>query len=527
MDPRQDRQKVEWSDIAAAVAFAQQYPGHLYILGDEPNHEGDCKTPTEYAQEFGQFVGQIRAVDQTARFSNGGFATHSCPGLSASIQYAQEFWERHYELHGHTPPIAEWRFHYFPDAANLAPFYNFVSAAAAWSVQHGAPMVLGSFGFPGTTTVDIRPQIRQVLNFLNSQPDVAAAIWWDYDRWIDLKGNPQHHSLTVIDDNTTLSIDGELFRDEYATVSVSPARSGLMSLGDFDGDQKADYADHGQAVSWRDFYVHRNQCVGSDVICFDTANWSTGTTARNSTGWDVLVADFTGDGKADFADLWTPTNSLWIHRNLGAGSPGFHPGNWASVTSSRQGGSWQILAADMDGDGRADLIEHDRATGLIWVRRNLGCASPEEAGGCVNNFSYYFNGGQSIGRSMTGPAWRLVVGNFAGPVGDRRADIADLHVPSGYFWVHRNVAHAGDTKLSTANWAVGHTASGAFTPLFGDFTGDGYVDYANWNPTYGDFYIHRNLQPSAPTAPGQAFEIANWGRGLSATEPVWSILGAR
>jgi hypothetical protein len=86
------------------------------------------------------------------------------------------------------------------------------------------------------------------------------------------------------------------------------------------------------------FWVHRNTGGGLD---FDSANYAYGAGGTSGAGFKVIAGDFTGDGLADFADLYTGHGGMWIHRNLGNGT--FDRGNWSFVQTARPDSSWSLL----------------------------------------------------------------------------------------------------------------------------------------------------------------------------------------
>lgn len=92
-------------------------------------------------------------------------------------------------------------------------------------------------------------------------------------------------------------------------------------------------------------------------------------------GWTtfsrVLLADLTGDGLADALGM-LPDGTYWLYQN--GGNP------TAPFSSGRQVGSGgtdysRLLLADVDGDGRGDLVGM-KPDGSLWLRRN-GNGSPE------------------------------------------------------------------------------------------------------------------------------------------------------
>lgn len=300
---------------------------------------------------------------------------------------------------------------------------------------------------------------------------------------------------------------------EEAAAGIGVASRSSSAMGDFTGDGYADYAD--LSTSTGQFWIRRNYRDGT-FMPFIT-NWGYGRAAAGA-GWRTLVADFTGDGHADFADLHEASGQLWIHENTRDG--GFASANWGTSTV-RVGPNVEILAGDVNGDRKADLVERDAGTGVIRVKLNLrnGSACPSSiCGGGAGGDSFAYPNTGSLFRTVAGPDWRVLLADFTG---DGLADLADVHVPSGNFWVHRNRSDA-TAEWDSADWGHGVGSGGAgWKILAGDFTGDGRADYADLYVSTGQLWVH-----AADGAGGFAPFGANWGYAQSnRPDASWQLLG--
>jgi hypothetical protein len=262
---------------------------------------------------------------------------------------------------------------------------------------------------------------------------------------------------------------------------------GFNTMGDFTGDNRDDLTSHHRTSG---AFTIRANLGGS--FAPDGTFAASGTTPSSSAGWETLAADFDGDGYADFADRHIPSGQVWVHRNLHNGT--FDGNTWAFGYSAT-GPNMEVMAGDLSGDGKADLIEHNRKTGQFWVRVNSGAGGtfvPQDVG--ITFRSQAGAGGQD---------WRAVVADFNG---DGTVDIADLHVPSFQFWVH---PATGGYQFSAGSWsAVQAFVWSGFTPVFGDFDGDNWTDYADVNRNSGEIWVHRSNQ-------NQTFDQVNvWEYGV-------------
>jgi hypothetical protein len=90
------------------------------------------------------------------------------------------------------------------------------------------------------------------------------------------------------------------------------------------------------------------------------------------------------------------------------------------------------------------------------------------------------------------PGWSAI----ADFTGDGRADIADHWSANGSFWIRRNYGN-GTFEAPGTFWGSGVTSAplgdNAWTILTGDFTGDGWADYADYHQPSGQVWIHENL----------------------------------
>jgi hypothetical protein len=276
--------------------------------------------------------------------------------------------------------------------------------------------------------------------------------------------------------------------------SISVRYASSAELADFTGDGRADYADHHLASG--NFWVHRNAGDGT----FHAAAAAFGVTAAG-VGWRVLAADFTGDGWADYADVHEASGTVWIHENLRNGS--FNSAAWATATTTA-GTSIELLPGDFDGDGRADILERDVSTGVLRVRRNHGPGTNQFVLQPTASFV-----------SASGAEWRVLVADFTG---DGRADIADLHIPSAQVWIHQG----SGSDFHRSDW--GHTTGtpgSAWKAVVGDFDADGFADLGDLHIPSGQMWIHQNLRGGVFMPPGIDLAHARTNRAA----PGWDLLG--
>ena len=291
----------------------------------------------------------------------------------------------------------------------------------------------------------------------------------------------------------------DMIREKLCPAGSCLQASALFQLGDFTGDRFADFADFSRG--WRLFWVHENYRNGA--FAPPGVNYAIGSVDPGSAGKkQILLADATGDGVADRFEFDGSTHEVSVYRND-------RNGNYSPYCTGRIPAGYQILVGDFNGDSKADIASRDLLTGEIMFYYQV-------QGPCT------FSKQQTpAGRTMVGPGWRIFIGDFNG---DGYADYADHHMESGYFWVHPNLRNGTFTAFGD-NWAIGRTMpnlqNGEWTVLIGDFTGDGYADFADFHRPSGTFWVHENYRNGAFSPFGVNW---GWGQAMPETED-WMILG--
>jgi hypothetical protein len=487
--------------LPQSMNFAQRHRGHLYVLGDEyPGHcvvepndspaTCDRVTVQMYVEWYHTYVTAIQSVDPTARFSPAGLSLHE-------TGVAEQFRLLYQSTYGALPPVTEWRFH-----GGDWVTWTEVSNAAAWSVARGAPMVW-VFGMFQRPEADLGAHVSSLLAAANADWRIAQVSYWSYNYVFTDPGYYNQHNL--IDTAGNLTPVGNVYKS-YSIGSPSTARNSVVELGDFNADGKTDYADHDPSTGA--FSIHLN----IDGSSFQTGAWGPGAVTSVGPDWEILVADFTGDGWADYADLHVPSGQVWVHANTNYGTFSTSVWGWADMAD---GGDYEVMAADIDGDWKADLVERQLSTGLLWYTPNTGTGTP-----FVNH-----GGRKLLARTKNGPEWRIMLGDFTG---DGRADYADQYVPTGSFWIHRNIGLGDPARLDDNYWmdnvshVEGQTSAGSnWRTVVGDFSGDGYAEYADlWVPS-GGFWTHNYMTAT------ESFVPSGSSSGFGQADPSKVILGSR
>jgi hypothetical protein len=188
---------------------------------------------------------------------------------------------------------------------------------------------------------------------------------------------------------------------------------------------------------------------GSGGFAAAPAYWTnTHYNGGESTLFTVLAADLNGDGLTDLVHARTNDNVLYFLPYLSDGSGGFvaAPSYWTNT--SYNGGEptlFMVLPADLDGDGRTDLVHVRTNSGELYFLRYLSDGS----GGFVAAPSHWtgthYNGGEAT-------LFTVIAGDING---DAKADLihARTNVNILQFTSHCSSTPPADLLTSASNGA--------------------------------------------------------------------------
>lgn len=212
-------------------------------------------------------------------------------------------------------------------------------------------------------------------------------------------------------------------------------------------------------------------------------------TGQNLAGGDgghsTEIADLDGDGWPDLLVGNRYGHTISLFRNLGTGNL-LTPGSFAPRVDfpalvGNTDNPYGIVAADVDGDGKLDLIFTDRASHRIGIQRNQSTAGTLGTSSFTTPF--YFNTG-------TDPRYVRV----ADLDRDGRMDIVTGNYAASTISILRNLSPAGVLDATTFAARV-DLSSGAGTcdVAIHDLDGDGRADVATVNQNAATVSLFRNL----------------------------------
>jgi len=296
-------------------------------------------------------------------------------------------------------------------------------------------------------------------------------------------------------------------------VSSFAARQDIMTpdgpigcaVGDLDGDGRPDLVVAGAVVG--QVSVYQNLSTGG-ALGPNTFGPRIDLPLEG-TPRSVTLADVDGDGKLDIVVADTGLNQILIYRNLSSGGL-LTTNSFAAPVALNVGPDTRyVRVADLDGDGRPDLICASYDNNTVSIFQNIGAAGSL----ATNSFA------PRVDLACAGNALDVVVADLDG---DGKPDLAVANFTASVLSIFRNVSTPG--VISTNSFAprvdlpaVQQNAS----LLVADVDGDGKLDLLASSSSATAISVYRNqASPGSLTtnsfAPMVTFAIPGWGHELAA-----------
>ena len=199
----------------------------------------------------------------------------------------------------------------------------------------------------------------------NANNNNIFGVWSIYSADIDGDGNMDVLSASpnrnLISWHRNDNGDGSSWTYDQIYTGSSNAR--FVSAADLDGDGDIDALSGGN-TSEDPFAWHEN--TGSYI---SNSNWGTVEPTTNlENTWSVIATDVDGDGKLDIVVAHNTDNTIAWYKNNGAADPSFSGPN---IVSSNANNVLSVYAADIDGDGDMDIVSGNYSNDTIaWYKNN-------------------------------------------------------------------------------------------------------------------------------------------------------------
>jgi hypothetical protein len=291
-------------------------------------------------------------------------------------------------------------------------------------------------------------------------PTIQWQVSTDGTTWTNIAGA----TATSYSFIATVSDSGKRFRavftNSLGTANTAPALLTVRAVAqaarraDLDGDGLSDL------VLWRPSDGTWYSLTSGSSFNAGLANqWG-----NSALGDKPFMGDIDGDGIMDLV-IWRPGDGTWYWLTSGTG---YNTANAGAKQWGNNGLGDVPMIADMEGDGKADLVIWRASTGTwYWLTSSSG-------------YSYASAFGIQWGNPSLGD--KPLLGDFDG---DGKQDLAVWRASTGtWYWLtsSSNYSYASARGIQWGNESLGDIT------LTGDTDGDGKTDLIIWRPTDGTWY---------------------------------------
>ncbi len=300
----------------------------------------------------------------------------------------------------------------------------------------------------------------------------------------DLDGDGKPDLIIINSDNSNIAF----FLNTSTTGAISFAKPVIVSsgtnpfagaLGDLDGDGKLDLAVTELGSSNINILLNKST-VG--VLNIGPSSYGSGQLKGNisvtvgNRPIGVSIADIDGDGRPDMVVTNTNSNTVSVLRNAGTtpgGQLSFYPS--VDLVTGTTVGPFSVQVGDIDGDGKPDLaIAYQFTNTYISVYRNTST---------IGNINF----GSKIEIQAGSTPWGLLMGDIDG---DGKPDLTVASYTSNTVSVFRNTSSTGSISFAPkTDLAV---TNPSYTFSIADLDGDGKPDLVLTNYTSSSLSILRN-----------------------------------
>ncbi|CCD95159.1 hypothetical protein BRAO375_4010002 [Bradyrhizobium sp. ORS 375] len=193
--------------------------------------------------------------------------------------------------------------------------------------------------------------------------------------------------------------------------------------------------------------------------------------ATGNPGFQQIFADFNGDGKSDIMMFYSShlfgflSNGDGTYTIANSGTPN----NWDFGTNPAS--NYMLISGDFNGDGKSDMVLIGGAYLYVFIGKGDGTFNGS-AVACPNGWNF---------GSPPQATYTPIIGDFDG---DGRTDFLLLSGQYLYEFMSRGDGTFTGNTINIGIWNFGARVSDGFTPISGDFNGDGKSDFIMMGSNY-------------------------------------------
>jgi hypothetical protein len=225
-------------------------------------------------------------------------------------------------------------------------------------------------------------------------------------------------------------------------------------------------------------------------------------------GWIPLAGDWDGNGTVTVG-LYNPVTSTFYLRNSNSLQGPTDTGD-ADITFAfgPPDAGWIPIVGDWNGDGKDSIGLYNPSQSKFFLRNTTSLQGPTDKGYADVTFTF----------GQPGAGWIPITGDWTG---DGTTGIGLYNPAKSKFFLRNTTSLQGPTDKGYADvtFTFGQPGAG-WTPLAGDWNGDGVDTIGLYNPTKSKFFLRNTTSLQGPTDLGYADITFTYGPPNSGWLPI-------